>query len=93
MSEWGARSLLFNQARNAAWTVKISWTFNYNRIATGTPPFSFFNIPVRVRDLDRMSYTWGGGRDWFLIGSRDSEGSHLALASRMAAAGAPNTPI
>jgi hypothetical protein len=77
MAEWGGRTLFFNTQRDAAWTAKISVTYAYNRGLTGATPFSFFGLPVRVHDLDRWSFTWGAGRDWFLIGRRDSGSSNL----------------
>ena len=78
MAEWGGRSLFFNTARDAAWTAKLSVTFAYNGgVRRAGPTFDYFGLPVRVRDLERWSFTFGGGRDWFLLGSRDSGSSNL----------------
>ena len=78
MVEWGVRSLFFNTDRDAAWGAKVSGTYAYNGgLRHGGPTFSYFGIPVRVRDLDRWSFTIGASREWFLFGSRDNGESNL----------------
>jgi hypothetical protein len=69
MTEWGARALFFNRADNAAWTAKVALNYVYNDGSGKVPVFQYFGLPVRIRDLHRWSYTWGVGRDWFLLGN------------------------
>src|SRR5262245_56024160 len=84
MVEGGARTLLFNTAGDAAWTLILALTYQYNDGSGRVAPFNFFNdpgLPVTIRDIHRYSMTFGGGRDWFLVdrGALGIAGSSLRL--------------
>ena len=71
MVETGARTLLFNPGGDAAWTVLLALTYQYNDGNGRVAPFNYFNepgLPVTIRDIHRYTFTFGGGRDWFLFG-------------------------
>ncbi len=77
----GARTLLFNTTRDAAWVLDtgISYTYNRGRQERGgpldvhTPPLNPQTQPDGlqphlVRGLHRTSFNFGLGRDWWMSG-------------------------
>lgn len=65
----GMRTLLFNPSATAAWTIDTTLHYQYNNGKGGAEEFSFFGLPVNVRDLHRWYVGVGVGREWWLLGS------------------------
>jgi len=79
--QFGTRSLLFNQAADAAWVLDLGLSTTINRgrqldrtipvLASelrGGDPSNTFTIPLGVRSVSRTSFNYGIGRDWFFNG-------------------------
>ncbi len=77
----GTRSLLFNRAGDAAWVLELGLSTTTNRgkqldhpipvLASelrGSDPSNTFTIPLGIRTINRTSFNYGIGRDWFLNG-------------------------
>ena len=81
VNQIGSRTLLFNQAGDAAWTLDLGLGNTYNRgnrldhpvlvevgSLKGADPSNTDTIPLGIRNLRRTSLNVGLGRDWFLNG-------------------------
>jgi len=81
VAQFGGRSLLFNQAGDAAWVIDLGLSTTYNRgtrlsnpiqvlanSLKSSDPSNDFTIPLGVRRVNRTSFNYGIGRDWFLNG-------------------------
>jgi hypothetical protein len=83
----GGRTLFFNPAGSAAWTVDLGLSYTYNRGSSSDFSDVFIRQPAtqnattgaavfhpdiltttRIRGLDRTSFNFAAGRDWFLWG-------------------------
>lgn len=80
----GMRTLLFNTAGDAAWTLDIGLGYTFNKgdglnsqlnvsanALKGSDPANGVAIPLGVRALKRTSLNFALGRDWFLNGPGD----------------------
>jgi len=84
--EGGARTLLFNPAADAAWTIDLGLGNIYNRVGDRSVQFPLKNIPsstsptgaadvtVTGSDLNRTYVYLAGGREWYLWGSAEQDG-------------------
>ena len=81
VNQIGSRTLLFNRAGDAAWTLDLGLGNTYNKgnrldhpvlvevgSLKGADPSNRDSIPLGIRSLRRSSFNFGLGRDWFLDG-------------------------
>lgn len=73
MVDGGGRTLFFNPAHRAAWLVDLGLSFKYNDGNSPDHVFSFAGQDVSVRALYRTDIHFGGGREWYLLGSAIGE--------------------
>ena len=70
----GGRSLFFNPASTAAWTIDLGlgniWNHGNQPNRTYSIPQSF--VPVSTLSLNRTYVSAGGGREWYLHGPADN---------------------
>jgi len=63
----GARSLFYNCAGDAAWTVEYGVDYFYNRGGHAEIEYGIFGTIVNIREYHRAGVHIAGGREWFVF--------------------------
>ncbi|MBX7106354.1 MAG: hypothetical protein K1X57_19910 [Gemmataceae bacterium] len=77
----GARSLFFNPAGSAAWTIEYGLDYIYNNGRKDYEEFDLFGTFVNIRETHRAAFRLAGGREWYLYAPAYQPGKNFRVGT------------